>query len=436
MTSPALEYTPRGNARELIFRCQAPEVLLSGPAGTGKSLACLWKLHKAASETPGLRALIARKTRVSLTQSILVTFERDVLPPRHPARRGPSRSHREAYHYPNGAEIAQGGLDQVTRIMSSEYDLVYVPEAIELKEEEWEALTTRLRNGRLPYQQLLADTNPAGPKHWLKRRCDAGKCLLLETRHEDNPRLWDGRDWTTEGVSYLSRLDALTGPRKQRLRHGRWVQAEGVVYETWDSAVHLIDRFAIPSDWLRLWSVDFGYTNPFVWQAWALDHDNRLFRYREIYQTRTLVEDHARRILELTRDEPPPFAVLCDHDAEDRATLERHLGLPTIPAVKAVQAGIQGVTARLRHQPNGRARLYLLRDSLDQRDADLDERKLPCCTEEEFDSYVWDTRASVGLREVPVKASDHGMDAMRYAVWSFDFEQAVDDDEPVRVIRT
>jgi hypothetical protein len=34
-----------------------------------------------------------------------------------------------------------------------------------------------------------------------------------------------------------------------------------------------------------------------VIQCWAEDPDGRLYLYREIYKTRTLVEDHAKRIL-------------------------------------------------------------------------------------------------------------------------------------------
>ena len=320
-------YHLRGAASEL-FSCQASEVLLSGPAGTGKSLASLLKLHLLASEIPRLRALMLRKTRESLTESALVTFEEKVLPDGHPAlATGGQRRVRQAYRYPNGSTIVLGGLDKPGKVMSTEYDVIYVQEAIELEEEAWEALSTRLRHGRLSYQQLMGDTNPDRPNHWLKRRCDAGVTLLLESRHEDNPALWDaGRgDWTPAGKTYLAKLDALTGPRKQRLRFGRWVQAEGVVYDGWDAAAHLIDPIDVPETWTRYWSVDFGYTNPFVCQWWAKDPDDRLYLYRELYRVHLLVEDAAREMLELSAGEPRPWAIACDHDAEDRATLEKHL---------------------------------------------------------------------------------------------------------------
>ena len=43
---------------------------------------------------------------------------------------------RQAYHYPNGSEVVVGGLDKPSKVMSTEYDLVYVQEAIELFEND------------------------------------------------------------------------------------------------------------------------------------------------------------------------------------------------------------------------------------------------------------------------------------------------------------
>ena len=48
-----------------------------------------------------------------------------------------------------------GGLDKVSKIMSAEYDVIYVQEATELLEDEWEHLTTRLRRAAMPYQQII-----------------------------------------------------------------------------------------------------------------------------------------------------------------------------------------------------------------------------------------------------------------------------------------
>ncbi|MDE2105869.1 MAG: phage terminase large subunit [Patescibacteria group bacterium] len=398
-------YHPLGAARDLFTR-REPEVLLAGPAGTGKSRACLEKLHLCALKYPGMRGLIVRKTHSSLTVSGLVTYRQKVL---HPLDGvvffGGSAVEPPAFRYPNGSTLLVGGMDKPSKIMSTEFDISYAQEATELFEADWESITTRLRNGMMPYQQLIADCNPDAPMHWLKRRADRGATLLLESRHEDNPSLT---------ADYLAKLDALTGVRYQRLRLGRWAAAEGLVYE-FDRAVHLIDRRELPKEWRRIRVVDFGYSNPFVCQWWAIDGDGRLYLYRELYRTQRLVEDHARDIARLSAGESYE-ATIADHDAEDRATLNRH-GIATSPAHKAVSPGIQAVQKRLAVAGDGKPRLFVLRDALIGRDETLAESRKPYCTEQEFDSYVWPKgQDGKAVKEAPVKMDDHGMDALRYAV--------------------
>jgi phage terminase large subunit len=167
--------------------------------------------------------------------------------------------------------------------------------------------------------------------------------------------------------------------------------------------------------------VDFGFTNPFCWQAWAQDPDGRLYLYKEIYKTQTLVEDHARAIIAATRTahgkEPPPREVVCDHDAEGRATLEAKLGLSTTAAHKSVLEGIEAVKERLKVQPDGKPRLYICRDALIGRDQALVAASRPVCTSDEVLEYIWDDKTK---KEQPRKENDHGMDTARYVVAAVD----------------
>lgn len=421
-----ISYFPRGAAHQLGL-CQDREVILDGPAGTGKTLALWHKLHALCMLFPGMRALVVRKTLASLKATALETFRRKVL---HDGDgvifRGDSGDKPARYEYPNGSTIAIGGLDKPQKIMSGEYDMIMVNEATDLNIDDLEALTTRLRNGITPYMQLIGDCNPAAPTHWLNQRMIEGRTTRLVSRHEDNPLLYDAQGVITRfGSEYLGRLDALTGVRYRRLRLGQWAAAENAVYEdSFDAARNIIDQFRIPADWPRYLVIDFGYTNPFVCHWLAIDPDGRIYLYREIYMTRRLVEDHAKQIRRLSRwgtddGEPLPRAVICDHDAEDRATLERHIGLTTTPAHKAVSAGIQAVSARFRPAGDGKPRLLIMRSALVERDALLTEHRLPCSTAEEIDGYVWDTSQNKA-KEVPVKKDDHGMDTLRYGVAHFD----------------
>lgn len=427
-------YTPFGAAESLLYDRYA-EIILEGPADTGKSRACLEKIHICASKYPGARFLIVRKTRKSLTDSALVTFEERVLPEASPVKAGPKRDQRHSYRYPNGSEIVIGGMDDPDKVMSMEFDMVYVQEARDILESEWEALRARCRWGAMPYWQMLGDTNPDAPRHWIKLRSHRGSLKLLASRHTDNPTFTSARQ---------AILDGLTGVRRARLRDGLWVAAEGIIYEGWDSAQHLLDYRGLPADWPRYLAIDFGFTNPLVCQWWACDPDGRLYRYRELYRSQLLVEDAAHEIRRHSGGESIR-AIVCDHDAEDRATLQRHLacecagteGLPriacgTTAARKDVSPGIQAVAQRLRQAADGRPRIVYLRDSLVSRDPLLDDRKLPCCTEEEVEGYVWDTASGklnpdgTTRKEEPLKLNDHGMDATRYMVAYFDFGMKTD----------
>jgi phage terminase large subunit len=394
---------------------------------------------------PGMRGLICRKTATSLSSTALVTWRKfvvaEALNSGDVNYYGGSAQEPASYRYRNGSTVVIGGLDKIEKIMSSEYDLVYVQEATDLTENDWESITTRLRNWQVSFQQLLGDCNPSHPTHWLKNRCDLGQTTMFHSTHEDNPILFADGQMTERGRAYLSKLDRLTGVRHKRLRLGLWVAAEGVIYEEF-SGEHMLDGIpeewrkgealdhaGIPISWRRYWAVDFGFTNPFTCQWWTEDHDGRLYMYRELYHTRRTVDQHAKTIMAAVAPdgrwlEPQPTVITCDHDAEGRVVLERETGLSTSPAHKAVTEGIQAVQVRLRDTGDGRRRIYLLRDALIEKDPELEDASKPTCLYDEIPGYVWSRKKSSGEpkeQDEPKKEDDHGADAMRYVVAERDF---------------
>jgi hypothetical protein len=454
----ALEHVfePRGACKS-IFHMRDDEVLISGPAGTGKSRACLEKIHMICLITPGVRALIVRKTLASLGSTALVTWRnfviKEAVQSGDVVYYGGSAQEAPQYRYRNGSTVTIGGMDRPTRVMSSEYDIIYVQEATELIIDDIEALNTRLRNNRIRFQQLLMDCNPDSDKHPLKLRANDGKTKLIESRHEDNPVLFNEDGTLTDrGVDYIGKLDNLTGVRYKRLRLGLWVAAEGQVYEEWDPAIHVLPwywvnddgqemHFEIPWEWPRYWSVDFGFVHPFVCQWWAQMPDGEMLLYREIYMTNRTVARHCKSILDAVTEvkidtvftgrnaedievverrlwtEPQPRAIICDHDAEGRATLEEELGLGTTAAIKTVHDGIDAVQERLKpHRGTGEPRFYIMDDTLVERDQVLVDALRPTCTKDEFASYVWAVKPHGRKKEEPVKEDDDGMDASRYLI--------------------
>jgi terminase large subunit-like protein len=416
-TERAQIYEPYGAALEL-FTCKEREVLLAGPANTGKSRACLQKLDLAAMQRP-MRGLICRKVRSTMTQSALVTFNEKVLPVESS---GVSFHHEDQeYRYASGARIAVAGLDDPRKILSADYDLIYVQEATELTEVDWGILVSRLRNNVLSYQQIMGDCNPSSPDHWLKARCERGECRLLDSKHEDNPSVTE---------EYLQALDKLPGFLYQRLRLGLWVAAEGMYFTEWLPEKHLVSAFDPPADWTRWMAVDYGFAVPFCALWFAREPTSgRIYAYRELYGSGFRDEDQARLIVQHNQGDHLAMVVLDPSMFNTRTEQQR----PSIAQVYAqngvnnlASAGIVGgfnnrkqgwsvvrralaygdeVAATRRVEPEHLPRLKIM----PERCPNL-VRTLPTMVVDPLDPE--DLADALGH----VKTEDHAVDALRYGL--------------------
>ena len=245
-------------------------LVVCGPAGTGKTYAIVQTLHLIAADLPNVRILICRRTRASLTESVCVTLEQEILPSdgMGSVASGASRHNRQSYRYPSGSEIVLGGLDKPDRILSTAWDIVYVNEAIELDATAWDTLSSRLgRPGRsTDFGYLIGDTNPGDPSHWIRSRSVAGELELWDTTHRANPALYDERrgEWTALGREYMARLDLLSGTRRKRLLEGLWAAGEGQWFETFgDGHVSPLAEFD-PAFPVHL-AIDCGVHTAAVW---------------------------------------------------------------------------------------------------------------------------------------------------------------------------
>lgn len=390
---------------------KAPVLLLTGSAGGGKSRLAAEKVHAYMLKYPGATGLMLRKAREYASKSIVPFLAHTVIgqTPGVEYRKGDN-----TFAYDNGSLLYVGGMrDEGQRegVRSigpgGGLDIVWIEEATQFVEQDYNEILARMRGTAADWRQIILTTNPGAPSHWInKRLIQSGEARVYYSQAADNPH---------NPADYVHMLDKLTGVLRLRLRDGKWVQAEGAVYALFNPAVHVIDSMVIPASWRRFRSIDFGYTNPFVCQWWALDEDDRLYLYREIYMTKRTVRVHAEQINRYSAGEQYEWTV-ADHDAEDRATLEES-GIYTIPARKEITVGLQAVTERLKLAGDERPRLYVIRDALVEVDSALEMAKRPTCTLEEFDSYSWPvTRDGAPTKELPMKDNDHGMDAMRYAV--------------------
>ena len=412
-----------------------PEMLLAGPAGTGKSYVLLAKCLRLLESHPGSRGLFCRGTRASLTQSGLVTFEK-VLGEKHPVltTRPVTRRVRQSYEFPNGSEFVVAGLDDPGKTLSSEYDFVYIQEATEegVTLDTYETLLRSLRNGKTPYTQVMMDCNPTTPTHWLYRRQeDGGPLKMFSSRHQDNPAFYDRQngEWTAAGKAYLANLGRMTGARRDRFERGLWRSAEGLVYDGYDPAIHVHPAgWTAPKEWRRVWGIDWGFVQPLCVQVWAIDGDKRLHLCRELYRTRTRVEAVAKECAAWVEsgDEPHPEVILADHDPECIETFRkygrykqkdgRERELPIKPADKRDRdKGIQLLQGLFDKQADGNPAIHFAPNTLTHRpDDDLRSAGKPTDTRGELVGYVWKVPKPEQAKDEPIEHNDHAMDCMRY----------------------
>lgn len=406
----ARTYTMQGSIVNL-WKCRDNEVLAAGPAGTGKTRGILEKVHYAAMKHPGMRGLLVRKTRVSMTESVLVTFEKKVLPENSPLTLGAGRDNRKSYRYPNGSELILGGLDKVERFMSTDYDMICVFEATETTEDDIESLATRLRNNVMPYQQILLDCNPAGPLHWLKKRSDTKQMTRFDSDHKDNPILWNKKTekWTKEGKRYRGVLDSLSSHRRDRLFLGAWASAEGLVYDRFDSCFLDQPMEKIPFG-LCYGGIDFGFSDPFValgavqfapdgyddvYKA-IVDQQDVIYIYYERYKSRTSMRLHAAAMRRVFSRNAGMWHA--DPSRPDSIDDLRRGGIKVRGARNDILVGIEAVDARIE---SGRLLIS------------------PECSalRAEAQSYRYPSNKA---GEKPEPGIDHAMDALRYMIISID----------------
>lgn len=396
---------------------------------------------------------------------MLVTFERDVIPPGHPCLRSaggkrPTREGRHSYLLPNGSEFIVQGAADIEGLKSQEYDVIYWNEITECPTHEpFEALHRALRSGPVPNRQLIADCNPKLPTHWILKRCARGLCRRIITRMEDNPRYYDAekRQWTPDGLDYRNGLGRnLTGLQYKRLFLGEWCAAEGAFFPEFTEheeffrpapppyLVNAAGETTGKRNWgkldIRWWAagVDWGTKSPGVMQVWGFDGEQRAYRVAEIYRTRMSKDWWAKRavefIAEFHSNRTPFMAIIAD--AHEDGTIEtfndriRDAGFPTVcrPAKHDFAENADIVRDAFVNK-----RIRLLLDSQRYgREQELDESAKPCNTEEELLELVYPDHVDKPHRAKDEQwdqqlCADHGVDAMLYVLgwaWRKDFVRA------------
>jgi phage terminase large subunit len=160
---------------------------------------------------------------------------------------------------------------------------VWLEEATELDEADVDILDDRLRgeldNPNLYYQMTLT-FNPVSINHWIKGKYFDIPNPDVFTHHST---YLDNR-FIDEAYRKRMMLRKATDPNGYRVYgEGNWGITGGQFFNTWSDDLHICEPFAIPKDWIKFRSMDWGSYHPYAVGWFAVDYDGRLYMYRELY---------------------------------------------------------------------------------------------------------------------------------------------------------
>lgn len=163
---------------------------LWGGSGSGKSVFAVQKIiSRVWSEAPH-RILCVRKVANTLRSSIFQLIKDQLSEAGLMPWFEINKSEMRFTHKQNGNEILLVGLDDVERLKSiTGISSIWLEEATELTEPEFDQIDLRLRGESPNYKQIIFSYNPVDENHWIKKRFhDApdSNFALLRTTFRDN----------------------------------------------------------------------------------------------------------------------------------------------------------------------------------------------------------------------------------------------------------
>lgn len=293
---------------------------------------------------------------------------------------------------PNGSEVLFRSTEHPDRLRGPSITWWLADEAALYTPAVRPIMIGRLRqHGRLGYE--FSATTPRG-KNWVWKtfaQHERDGYLLVQATSRDNVFLSDTllEMWEREYTGDFARQELA----------GEFVAFEGMIYANFDRQKHVSRQR--PDQFDRVIAgVDWGFANPGVIVVIGVDGDNRVWVLAEAYERRRRVEEWVSVAAQM-RDLWGIRQFVCDPSEPDYIRLFRDGGLNAEGADNRVLPGIQMVQNLLPMGQDGRARLTVAPDCVNLL--------------AEIEQYQW-AENKAGLRDQPVKANDHAMDALRYAV--------------------
>ena len=424
------------------------QVCLSGCRSSGKTTTVWPYILGWCCEWAGFTVLIAREEYTSIVDSTLETLNKHVLKYPFYNEKNPwvcdgGPNHPRKLIFKNGSSIRLMGLRDPEKVKGQEPDIFWHNEASrQLTPKPWMLVSGSQAAGRggawmrfgRPFSQIIADTNPDAPTHWLYKYfkdTEAFDAEILKRREwidfklEDNPAYSDdGKELNELGTEAYNDLLADHAPGMDRDRYvfGKWVAAEGAVFSNFDFRKHVISRLPeMHGDhWTHYRGIDFGDDDPFVCLWSSLNNDNGiLITHREWRRTHTDIDDHAEAIHDYSYEDKYEWSTADSAHASERRSLRKR-GIRTIPSFKDIREGIRLMKRRINND-----QWYIFKNLLIKKDHRLVRKGAALSILDEIGKMVYpEKKNGTPADDLPDKRCEcHGIDASRYKIAQLDRRQ-------------
>ena len=426
-------FQPNEGPQEEFLSASERDVLYGGAAGGGKSFALLADPLRYCTNS-NHRGLLLRRTLDELTE--LIDKSRQLYPKAFPGAR--FRESKSTWHFPSGATIWFTYLDKdkdVTRFQGQAFNWIGIDEITQYPTPYvWDYLRSRLRSTDPELQQSLymrCTANPGGIGGWWIKKMyidtgehnkpfpaadvETGKPFMWPQGHEKEgqplfyrrfipARLTDNPYLMADG-QYEAMLRSLPEIERKRLLDGDWDVADGAAFPEFSRSRHVVESFELPTNWPRIRAADYGYASPSCVLWGAIDWDNNIWVYRELYVKQLTAEQLADKILEAEQLDPLPHYTVLDSSCWNKT------GFGPSIAETMMRCGVRW-TPSDRNRIQGKMEIHR-RLADDPRTKEPRLRVFSNCTNT-VKQLAAIPLSKTNSEDVDTKAEDHAYDALRY----------------------
>ena len=293
------------------------EVFYGGARGGGKTYSLLIAPLRFVDK-PTSRALLIRRSMPELRDVIFQTQQ--LYPKAVPGAK--FKTQENTWHFPGGARIEFGyceNLQDVLRYQGQSYSWIGVDELPQYDSPDvWHFLRSSLRSAdpSIPLH-MRATGNPGNRgSRWVKELfiepCKPntrfsekveyeleGRTLSTEITRKFIPAsVWDN-PYLTQDSSYIAMLASLPEVKRKQFLYGDWDVVEDGAFSEFSRSTHVVEPFEVPNGWTRIRAADFGFSSPSAILWGAVDYDNNIWIYRELYVSKVTADQLGRMIREV-----------------------------------------------------------------------------------------------------------------------------------------